>query len=289
MKPLYLILLLPALLIAAQGFSQKKEQKLLEKYQVKLQERNYPEALNLLDKFILKFPASESLPEIYFKKGSIHVELGNTDAAIEDFTMAYGKDKTFKEAVRMRGNLYYKQDKLTEALNDYNLALRIDSTFADAYSNKALVYKKQSLTAEACENFQKSLQYGYVDAYHMIRKYCDSTSVTVQRYLLQSLTTPATDDTYGFSEKNPVKIGMPVQREKLYLSMLRDSKGEALRYKRMGSCCAYRNTRSAFGMALCDRYEVEVDGKVKSLYISVYDYEEPKIPQGLQSVSGLEK
>lgn len=289
MKYHYILLLLAVLFIAIPGLSQKKEQKLYEKYQLKLQERNYPEALNLLDKFILKFPESQSLPDIYFKKGSIHVELGNTEAAIEDFSMAYEKDKTFKEAVRMRGNLYYKQDKLTEALNDYNLALRIDSTFADAYSNKALVYKKQSQTAEACENFQKSLQYGYVDAYHMICKYCDSTSVTVQRYLLKSLTTPAPDDTYGFSEKNPVKIGMPVKREKTYLSMLRDGKGEALKYKRMGSCCAYTNTRSVMGMALCDRYEVEIDGKIKSLYISIYDYEEPKIPQGLQSVSVLKE
>lgn len=289
MKNNCLYLLLSVLLITAQGFSQKKEQKLYEKYQLKLQERNYPEALNLLDKFILKFPESKSLPEIYFKKGSIHVELGNIAAAIEDFSMAYEKDQTFKEAVRMRGNLYYKQDKLAEALSDYDLAIRIDSTFADAYSNKALVYKKQSLTMEACENFQKSLKYGYIDAYHMIRKYCDSTSVTVQRYLLHSLTTPAPDDTYGFSEKNPVKIGMPVQREKLYLSMLRDNKGEPLKYKRMGSCCAYMNTRSVMGMALCDRYGVEIDGKIKFLYISVYDYEEPKIPQGLQSVSELGK
>lgn len=289
MKTNYTLSLLAALLIAIPGLSQKKEQKLYEKYQLKLQERNYPEALSLLDKLILKFPESPSLPDIYFKKGNIHAELGNVDAAIEDFTMAYEKKPAFKEAVRMRGNLYYKQDKLTEALNDYNLAIRIDSTFADAYSNKALVYKKQSLTTEACENFQKSLQYGYVDAYHMLRKYCDSTSAAVQRYLLKSLTTQAPDDTYGFSEKNPVKIGMPVQREKLYLSMLRDSKGDALKYKRMGSCCAYTNTRSVMGMALCDRYEVEIDGKIKSLYISVYDYEEPKIPQGLQSVSLLKE
>ncbi len=289
MKFISLILLLPGLLITAQAFSQKKEQKLYEKYQLKLQARNYPEALSVLDQFILKHPQSEILPDLYFKKGSIHVELGNTDAAIEDFTRAYEKDKTFKEAVRMRGNLYYKLDQLAEALNDYDLAIRIDSTYADAYSNKALVYKKQSMTAEACENFQKSLKYGYVDAYHMIRNYCDSTSVTVQRYLLKTLTTHAPDDSYGFSEKNPVKIGMPVQREKLYLSMLRDSKGEALKYKRMGSCCAYMNTRSVMGMALCDRYELEIDGKIKSLYISVYDYEEPKIPQGLQSVSEIEK
>lgn len=287
MKYIHLIWFLFALLVTTQAFSQKKEQKLYEKYQVKLQARNYPEALNVLDQFILKHPQSEILPDLYFKKGSIHVELGNTDAAIEDFSMAYEKDKTFKEAVRMRGNLYYKQDKLTEAMKDYDLALRIDSTFADAYSNKALVYKKQSLTTEACENFQKSLKYGYVDAYHMIRNYCDSNSVTVQRYLLKSLTTPAPDDTYGFSEKNPVKIGMTVQREKLYLSLLRDSHGEALKYKRMASCCAYMNTRSAFGMALCDRYEIEIDGKIKSLYLSIYDYEEPKIPQGLQSVSNL--
>lgn len=289
MKTLYLILLLPALLIATQGFSQKKEQKLYEKYYAALQERNYPEALNLLDKFILKFPESKSLPDIYCKKAGVHVELGNLDSAIASLTSAYEKDHSFKEAIRLRGNLHYKQDKLEDAMTDYDLAIRIDSTFGDAYSNKALVYKKQERMTDACENFQKALQYGYVDAYHMIRKYCDSNSVTMQRYLLKTLTTHAPDDSYGYSEKNPIKIGISVQRERTYLSMLRDNKGEPLNYKRTGSCCAYRNTRSAFGMALCDRYEAVIDGKVKALYISFYDYEEPKIPQGLQSVSELNK
>lgn len=284
MKFLY-ILILPVLLITTQAFSQKKEQKLYEKYQIKLQEKNYPEALKLLDTYILKFPKSKSLPDIYYKKGLVNVELGNIDSAIANLTMAYRADNTFKEAVRTRGNLYYKQDKLAEALKDYDLAISIDSTFADAYSNKALVYKKQSLMTEACENFQKSLQYGYVDAYHMVRKYCDSNSVTVKRYILQSLTTPAPDESYGYSEKNPIKIGSPVHREMMYLSLLRDSKGEPLKFKRTGSCCAYTNTRNSFGMALCDRYEFEIDGQIKSLYISFYDYEEPKIPKGLQSVS----
>lgn len=281
------ILILSFLLITLQAFSQKKEQKLYEKYYAKVQEKNYPEALNLLNKFIAKSPNSTSLPDLYYKKAGIYAELGNLDSAIANLTYAYDKDHTFKEAIRIRGNLYYKQDKLEEAMKDYNQAIGMDSTFADAYSNKALVYKKQSQMTEACENFQKALQYGYVDAYHMIRKYCDTNSVTMQRYLLKSLTTPASDDSYGYSETNPIKIGISVQRERAYLSLLRDSKGEPLNYKRTGSCCAYMNTRSALGMALCDRYEVVIDGQVKALYISFYDYEEPKIPKGLQSVSTL--
>ncbi len=289
MKTTDIFLILVALFIAFPGFSQKKEQKLYEKYYARVQEKNYPEAMNLLNKFIAKNPQSESLPDLYCKKAGVYVELNNLDSAIAGLTMAYEKDHSFKEAIRLRGNLYYTQDKLDKAMADYDLALRIDSTFADAYSNKALTYKKQERMTEACANFQKALQYGYVDAYHMIRKYCDTNSVTMQRYLLKSLTTPAADETYGFSEKNPIKIGISVQRERTYLSMLRDSHGEALRYKRLGSCCAYTNTRSVMGMALCDHYELELDGKIKSLYISMYDYEEPKIPQGLQSVSNLNK
>jgi tetratricopeptide (TPR) repeat protein len=289
MKLICVVLFLPALLITASGFSQKKEQKLYEKFYASVQEKKYPEALNLLNKFIAKNPESKSLPDLYCKKAGVHVELGSLDSAIASLTLAYEKDHRFKEAIRIRGNLYYTQDKLKEAMDDYNLALGIDSTFADAYSNKALVYKKQGQMAEACENFQKALQYGYVDAYHMIRQHCDTNSVTMQRYLLKSLTTHATDESYGYSEKNPVKTGVSAQREKLYLSLLRDSKGEPLKYRRMGSCCAYTNTRSVMGMALCDRYEVEIDGKVRSLYICMYDYEEPKIPQGLQSVSELKQ
>lgn len=280
--PLFIFMLI----LSSTAFSQsKKEQKLYGKYQQKVQEKNYPAALEILNKFTDRFPKSKSLPNIYYQKAAIQAESGNSTEAISNLTTAYEKDSTFYEALRMRGNLYYQQEKPEAALSDYNLLISRKPDYAAAYASRGIAYQKQSRITEACEDLNLALKYGYTNALQMIQKYCDSNSVTIQRYRLQTLTTVATDESYGYSADNPVKIGMPVHREKKYLSMLLDSKGQPVKYRRQGSCCPYPSANGMFGMALCDHYEVEIDGQLRSIYITMYDYAEPMIPKGLQSVS----
>ena len=284
MKKTGILFTLLAILITQLAFSQKKEEKLYDDYFEKMSKKDFPEALKVLEKFIEKFPDSKNLPNIYFKKAQLNSELNNNEAALQDFTMAHKKDSTFSEAIRQRGNLYFKMDKLDKAMDDYNLALKINPEYAEAYANRGFIYKKQDKNTEACENFEKALKYGYTDIFKYMKVICDSGSAVIQTYLLRTLTEKTTDSEYGYSEKKPIKIGMPVQRQKMYFSLLRDSNGNSVKFKRIASCCPYASKGSVLGMAMCDKYEVELDGEIKILYISFYDYEEPKIPLGFKSV-----
>jgi hypothetical protein len=98
---------------------------------------------------------------------------------------------------------------------------------------------------------------------------------------------------YGFSPQRPIKVGGTyingVANQKKYLEALRDAQGKAVSYERNGSCCAYPSANGFEGHALLDWYEVkyrDTDNKKKKaiLYISFYDYEEPKAVKGFTLV-----
>lgn len=120
--------------------------------------------------------------------------------------------------------------------------------------------------------------------------YCqDSTKV----YSIVKLTKTADNDKYGFTPEQPVKVGTGPQggpaNNKAYLNLLRDGKGEAIEFKRVGSCCPYESKNGFLGMAMVDHYEISYrneKGKKKkaSVYISFYDYEEPMILFGFKTI-----
>ena len=97
------------------------------------------------------------------------------------------------------------------------------------------------------------------------------------------------DPTYGYTEENPVKIGggqkdfLGHRLRDLYLDILRGPNGKRIKFERVGQGGMYRSPNGPGGFAFIDLYEIrskDLDG-TKSLYISIYDFEEPKIPQGL--------
>jgi hypothetical protein len=110
----------------------------------------------------------------------------------------------------------------------------------------------------------------------------NSTTVTVD-----------SSELYGFIPERPIKVGGAyingVANQKKYLEALRDAQGNAVSYERKGSCCAYPSENGFEGQALLDRYEVKYrdanNKKQKAiLYISFYDYEEPKTVKGFTLV-----
>ena len=98
------------------------------------------------------------------------------------------------------------------------------------------------------------------------------------------------DETYGYSEKNPIKVGGAdksegPKNERRYLNALSGPNGEEITYSRKGSCCAFETENGFLGGGLLDRYEVKWKGGKKSLiiYINMYDMDdkELKAPKGL--------
>lgn len=101
------------------------------------------------------------------------------------------------------------------------------------------------------------------------------------------LTAISTDKTYGFTEKNPVKVGGVDKNEgplneRRFLNALAGPNGEKVSYYRAGSCCPVKSKNGFMGSALLDRYRVTWENTLDtvSIYINMYDYGELKAPVG---------
>lgn len=99
------------------------------------------------------------------------------------------------------------------------------------------------------------------------------------------LTTISTDPTYGFTEKNPIKVGGIMEgptNEQNFLNALAGPNGEEIRYSRTGSCCAFKTPNGLMGGGMLDRYEVKWKGQKEPLYLffNMYDFEALKAPMG---------
>ncbi|NLN32798.1 MAG: 2-dehydro-3-deoxyphosphooctonate aldolase [Flavobacteriaceae bacterium] len=94
---------------------------------------------------------------------------------------------------------------------------------------------------------------------------------------------------YGYSEKNPIKVGGAMQgegpaREREYLNSLTGMNGESVSFFRLGSCCPFETENSGMGMGMLDRYSVTYEGKEDTvvLYINMYDEDVQYAPEGFK-------
>ncbi|MGC4129496.1 MAG: 2-dehydro-3-deoxyphosphooctonate aldolase [Bergeyella sp.] len=96
------------------------------------------------------------------------------------------------------------------------------------------------------------------------------------------------DDTYGYSEKNPINVGEHSPRNSVnYLRSLRGPDGEEVSFDRVGSCCHFKTKNALFGdMGLLDKYWVTYEGKKDTvyLYLNIYDKSELGTPKGFTRV-----
>jgi hypothetical protein len=170
------------------------------------------------------------------------------------------------------------------ALKDFDHAIRLDSSMGECYAAKADIYLAQKQQSMACQLQYQALKHGYYKALDYLTQNCDTNHVVVQRYLLRVLDERSTDSDYGYSEFKPIKVGgNSLERLEQYLSLLRDRKGYPISYKHITNCCPYKSNYGAFGKGLCDTYEVMIGEERRILYLSMYDYDDARIPVGLYS------
>jgi hypothetical protein len=92
------------------------------------------------------------------------------------------------------------------------------------------------------------------------------------------------DETYGYSEKNAIKVGgfdQGPKNERDYLNSLTGPNGEPVTFERKGSCCQFKTANSPYGMGMLDMYRVSYRGKKDTvlLYINMYDKGKLKAPK----------
>lgn len=114
-------------------------------------------------------------------------------------------------------------------------------------------------------------------------------------YHIEQLIQNDNDKTYGFTATNPVKVGRNESyggafNEHRYLQLLRDEHGDRIIFKRVGTCCAYKSENGFLGNASINQYEINYrdkqgNSKTRLVYISHYDYDQPKLLFGFKSTN----
>lgn len=103
------------------------------------------------------------------------------------------------------------------------------------------------------------------------------------------ITEISTDPSYGFTEKNPIKVGGadvkqgPIN-ERRFLNALAGPNGEPISYRRTGSCCPFKTPNGLMGGGLLDHYRVTWEGAkdTLSIFINMYDHGNLQAPKGFR-------
>lgn len=96
------------------------------------------------------------------------------------------------------------------------------------------------------------------------------------------------DDTYGYTQTNPVCVGGVKSsegplNERRFLNALLGPYGEELEYTRRGSCCPFSTPNGMINNSgMLDIYVVKYKGQEKavSIFINMYDFGKLKAPKG---------
>jgi hypothetical protein len=105
------------------------------------------------------------------------------------------------------------------------------------------------------------------------------------------LTEISTDKTYGYTEKNPIKVGGVHEKEgplneRRFLNALFGPNNIKVMYSRVGSCCQFKSPNGLINnMGLLDIYKVyEIGSKdTVNLYFNIYDSGNLQIPVGFKA------
>lgn len=100
----------------------------------------------------------------YINRGSTYLELQEYSLALEDLTQAIELDATSALAYTDRGNIYYSLGQIPEAFADYDRALEIDPEFALAYENRGAVSANLGQYQKAISDFEKAIEIDPSDA-----------------------------------------------------------------------------------------------------------------------------
>lgn len=73
----------------------------------------------------------------YVYRGIAYDQLGNPDAALQDFDRAWSLNPRSAEMFNAKGWLLYRQGYLTAAIDHYNIAIHLDPSLPQPYYNLA--------------------------------------------------------------------------------------------------------------------------------------------------------
>jgi tetratricopeptide (TPR) repeat protein len=122
----------------AKGLELKKEDRQMLSNQALafIQKKDYTGANKVFDELLTAYPKYAAA---YLTRGSMHIELGDTAAALQDYNRSIELDPYYPPAYGNRAIIYYQTNKMKDALADLNEAIRLNTREPGYYINRGLV------------------------------------------------------------------------------------------------------------------------------------------------------
>ena len=278
------------LILCLTVFGQDSE-KYFEKGVEKFKKGKYESAIKLFDKAI---SIKSDNYEYWFYKGNSNFALRLYDEALVNYNKTETLFPSFIGVYIMKGRCKERFTDYEGAIIDFSYALHIDPDYDDAHIRRGMIYEMLGKNDSACADFN-NLESDKLPPFvkEKIKNCNDTIKPTKEIHPICRLTSFSDNDNYGFTQEQPIKVGNGPNgapaNERAYLDLLCDGQGKPISYYREGSCCAHESKNGFNGMAMLDIYVINYynENGIKEtakVYISMYDYEEPLIIKGFQTV-----
>lgn len=252
----------------------------------------YQESIPLFNKSIEINPADYYA---HYNRGLAKLKMNYCEDALKDFNSTLMLSAKYKKTYAPRAAAKKGLTDYEGAVADYTEAITNEPKNGELYFSRGNVNQLLGNKDSACADFAKALKLGRKDENKKLEKCKDDKYDGVKITPVFRLTKNAEDHKYGFSEKNPIKVGTGYDggpsNEEDYINLLRDVKGWPIYFQRLGTCCVYDSPNGFNGKATLDKYRIvyQVDkdkmkDKESIIYFTMFDYEEPKILNGFSTV-----
>ena len=118
-----------------------------------LEEVSSDKALEEYERAIARDPQD---PELYFNRGILYLDMGESALAIEDFDQAVRLSPDEPDFHLHRGVAYENLDQYDNAILEYSHVIRIEPEDSDAWVNRGVVYFKTGDYQRALSDFAES-------------------------------------------------------------------------------------------------------------------------------------
>ena len=123
-----------------------------------LKEGKYKEALQELSEAIRLNPDGYIS---YYNRGICYLQLGNEDAALQDFKSVVERKRDYLDAYDKISWIQFRKSRYDEALEATNTVLKLKPNDAEAFYNRAMIYAKKNWTSEALRDAKQACDMGY--------------------------------------------------------------------------------------------------------------------------------
>ncbi|KAF8317411.1 ADP/ATP carrier receptor [Clavulina sp. PMI_390] len=99
-----------------------------------------------------------SFIQSWVKIASVHMDLGNPEAAFDAFTTAVAHDPKDPDIYYHRGQVHFIMQRFDDAESDYNKSVELDSTFVFSHIQLAVAQYKRGNNAGAMATFRRTMK-----------------------------------------------------------------------------------------------------------------------------------